>query len=77
MAKVAIVGGGIAGLAAAIRLSDQSSIELSVFEASERLGGALRTDLCDGYLIEHSADMFVSDPDSAIQFVRKLGWVSS
>jgi len=34
--------------------------QVTLFEASGRLGGVLRTERRDGYLIEHSADMFTT-----------------
>jgi len=46
-----VIGGGIAGLAAAAEL--QSSMrEVLVIDASDRPGGVLRTDHVDGYVIE-------------------------
>jgi len=41
--KVAIIGGGITGLVAAFRLR-QNGIDVTVFEASDRPGGVIRTD---------------------------------
>ncbi|MGW5672616.1 FAD-dependent oxidoreductase, partial [Micromonospora sp. NPDC003776] len=43
--RVAIVGGGITGLAAAVRLRDRApaGTEITVYEQSGRLGGKLRT----------------------------------
>ena len=60
--KIAIIGGGISGLAAALRaheLAQQSGREVSItiFEASPRLGGVLRTERIGEYLVEHAADM--------------------
>ncbi|MFD0968178.1 FAD-dependent oxidoreductase [Plantactinospora endophytica] len=48
---VVIVGGGLAGLAAARRLHRAGTPWLLV-EAAERLGGRVRTDAVDGYLID-------------------------
>ena len=69
--NIAVIGGGIAGLAAAYRL--QQSAQVTLFEASDRLGGSLQTTNLDGYRIEHSADMFVSQPDDAVKLCRQLG----
>lgn len=43
--RVAVVGGGIAGLAAAVRLRDRApaGTEITVYEQSGALGGKLRT----------------------------------
>src|SRR5688572_25296313 len=51
--RVAIIGGGISGLAAANRLREvDPTAEITLFEASNRLGGVLQTDCSrDGWLI--------------------------
>lgn len=60
--RVAVVGGGIAGLTAAYRLSRLSpAIHLTLIEAGNQLGGVLQTTRQDGFLIEHSADSFISN----------------
>ena len=69
--KIAVVGAGIAGLATAHRLCHSTSV--TVYEASDRLGGALQTTDHDGYRVEHSADMFVTQPDEAVRLCRELG----
>ena len=51
MNTVAIVGGGITGLAAAFRLS-QAQIPVTLYEAGDRVGGPIRTIREDGYLFE-------------------------
>jgi protoporphyrinogen/coproporphyrinogen III oxidase len=72
--RVAMIGGGIAGLAAAHRLVTlEPSTEVALFEASDRLGGVLRTDAVDGYLVERSADSFVTNVPGAITLCRELG----
>ena len=51
MGAVAIVGGGVAGLTAAYRLK-QRGVRVVVYEAGERVGGAVRTLRSEGYLAE-------------------------
>nr|MBA3315368.1 protoporphyrinogen oxidase [Planctomycetaceae bacterium] len=63
--RVAIVGGGLAGLCAALRLTDLAresnrSLDITVFEASDRLGGAIETLHERDYLIERGADSFLT-----------------
>jgi oxygen-dependent protoporphyrinogen oxidase len=72
--RVAVVGGGISGLAAAHRLVElDRSVAVTLFEASGRLGGILRTTRQDGFLIEHSADNFITDVPWAIDLCRRVG----
>src|SRR5215211_1808495 len=51
MGAVAVVGGGVAGLTAAYRLK-QRRVRVVVYEAGERVGGAIWTRRSDGYLAE-------------------------
>ena len=39
------------------------ALSVTLFEAESQLGGLLRTKRQDGFLIEHSADNFIYDPD--------------
>jgi protoporphyrinogen oxidase len=50
--RVAVIGGGLAGIAAANDLQN-SGFEVRLFEATDRLGGKLKTDHIDGFLIDH------------------------
>lgn len=72
--RVAIVGGGVAGLTAAFTLRRiNSAIEVDLFEASSRVGGAIRTERTAEYLIEHGADMFATEPPAAMELCGELG----
>jgi oxygen-dependent protoporphyrinogen oxidase len=51
MGGVAVVGGGISGLAAAYRLR-QRGVPVTLFEASSRTGGAIGSERADGFLVE-------------------------
>jgi oxygen-dependent protoporphyrinogen oxidase len=55
--KVAIVGGGLTGLAAAYRLQTLG-FEPTVYEAAERAGGVVRTDRERGFLAESGPNSF-------------------
>ena len=50
-AEVVIVGGGLAGLAAARRL-DRAGVDWLLVEAADRLGGRVATDVVDGFLLD-------------------------
>lgn len=72
--RIAIVGAGITGLAAALRTADlDPAAELVVLEGSDRVGGVLRTEQSDGFLIEHSADNFITDQPGVLDFCRRVG----
>ncbi|MEX2173269.1 MAG: protoporphyrinogen oxidase [Pirellulaceae bacterium] len=72
--RIAIIGGGISGLAAANRVRELCpEAELTLFEAADRLGGVLQTDRRDGWLIERSADMFTTREPWALDLCRRLG----
>lgn len=72
--RVAILGGGITGLAAAHRLQElDPNAPFTLFEAADRWGGVLNTERLDGFLIEHSADNFITDQPWALDLCRRLG----
>ncbi|GAB3080228.1 protoporphyrinogen oxidase [Micromonospora schwarzwaldensis] len=77
--RVAIVGGGITGLAAAVRLRDRApaGTEITVYEQSGRLGGKLRTGELAGGPVEFGAESFLMrDPaggeSAAVTLARRL-----
>lgn len=72
--RVAIVGGGISGLAAAHALATKHpGIEVRLFEASSRLGGNVRTLRKDGFVIDEGPDSWVSSKPSLTQLARAVG----
>ena len=72
--RIAIIGGGISGLAAAHRLTElQPLSQPTLFEATNRLGGTLQTTHHDGWLVERSADMFTTREPWALDLCRRLG----
>ena len=77
MKRIAIVGGGIAGLTAAYELSQQSrngaSIEVVLFESSNRLGGIVETVREGGFIIECGPDAWVTEKPWARNLVEELG----
>jgi oxygen-dependent protoporphyrinogen oxidase len=71
---LAVIGGGITGLAAAHRLhSLLSTAELRLFEAGPRLGGVLHTQRRGDLLLEHGADSFIDKTPWAVELCRELG----
>ena len=50
--SVVVIGAGLAGLTCAIYLQ-RSGVEVTVLEASDRVGGRVKTDSVSGYLFDH------------------------
>jgi oxygen-dependent protoporphyrinogen oxidase len=69
---VAIVGGGIAGLAAAWELQ-QRGIAGCVLEESPRVGGVIQTDRFDGWTIDAGPDALLVQKPAAVSLCRELG----
>lgn len=70
--KVAVVGGGIAGLTAALRLT-QAGHEVALLDGGARPGGVLGTSRADGYRREQAANGFLGAPDGAAALCAELG----
>jgi oxygen-dependent protoporphyrinogen oxidase len=77
MKRIAIVGGGISGLAAAFALEERrragESLEYVVYESGPRFGGVLATEQVDGCLIEAGPDSFLTEKPWAADLCRRLG----
>ncbi|HEY8552230.1 MAG TPA: protoporphyrinogen oxidase [Thermaerobacter sp.] len=76
--RVAVVGGGIAGLAAALRLLELArshgvSLDVRVIEAAQRVGGKVQTERVGGFVIEQGPDSLVTSKPHGVQLVRRLG----
>ena len=59
MAHFTVVGAGLAGLAAACTLHDRGN-EVTVLEASNGVGGRVRTDAVDGYLLDRGFQILLT-----------------
>jgi oxygen-dependent protoporphyrinogen oxidase len=77
MKRVAIIGGGVAGLAAAYELArlarDVAAVEGVLFEASTRLGGIVETVREGGFVIECGPDAWVTEKPWARELAEELG----
>ncbi|KAL8237504.1 hypothetical protein R6Q59_018585 [Mikania micrantha] len=56
---VVVVGAGLAGLAAALRLHSEN-IPFLLVEASDAVGGRVRTDTVDGFLLDRGFQIFIT-----------------
>jgi protoporphyrinogen/coproporphyrinogen III oxidase len=76
--RAVVVGGGIAGLAAAYRLQRLATdagteVDVTLLEASDRLGGKIQTERGDGLVIEYGPDSFLSYKPAATKLAAALG----
>lgn len=75
--RVAIIGGGIAGLSAAYYLEKArrggAAIEWLLFEKSDRLGGVIKTEHREGCVLEAGPDSFLSVKPDGARLCRDLG----
>ncbi len=81
MKRVIVIGGGIAGLAAAHRLSEikhdkSGALEVTLLEASHRLGGSIATERVDDFLVEGGPDSFITEKPWALQLCDRIGLTS-
>ena len=72
--RVAVIGGGISGLTTAFHLRELApNADVTLFESRDRLGGTLNTQHTDGFLIEESADNYLTDPPTVLNLAERLG----
>jgi protoporphyrinogen/coproporphyrinogen III oxidase len=76
--RVVVVGGGISGLAAAWELTGGAdrrpdAPEVSVLEASTRLGGPLRSEDLGGRIVDMGPDGFLGRRREAVDLCREVG----
>jgi oxygen-dependent protoporphyrinogen oxidase len=75
--RTAIIGGGIAGMAAAFELEQArkagAKIEYTLFEARQRLGGCLASEIVDGAVLERGPDSFLTEKPAGAELCRELG----
>ncbi len=76
--RVTIIGGGIAGLAAAHRIAElakenPSVSKVTLLEATERLGGSIATERVGDFLVEAGPDSFITEKPWALRLCERLG----
>jgi oxygen-dependent protoporphyrinogen oxidase len=74
MKRVVIVGGGLAGLAAAYRLARENrAVSVTLIESRPRLGGKILTERVGGFVLEGGPDSFLSSKPRGLGLCRELG----
>ncbi|WP_454116976.1 protoporphyrinogen/coproporphyrinogen oxidase [Microbacterium aurum] len=71
-AHVVVAGGGVAGLVAALECA-KVGIRVTVIEASDRLGGSIRTEEIDGLAVDLVADGFALGAPALDTLIDELG----
>lgn len=76
--RVVVVGGGVAGLAAAQRLVERAraggpAVDVVLVEAGPRLGGTIATEHTGGFLVEGGPDAFITEKPWALALCDRLG----
>ena len=77
--RIAVIGGGLSGLATAFYLKRYSEdAEIRLFESGSRLGGVIGTETVEvpdvgRFVIDHGADMFATEPPAALKLCHDLG----
>jgi oxygen-dependent protoporphyrinogen oxidase len=79
--RVIVIGGGIAGLAAAHRLGEikkerNRDLAVTLLEASPRLGGSIATERIGEYLVEAGPDSFITEKPWALKLCERIGLTS-
>jgi protoporphyrinogen/coproporphyrinogen III oxidase len=69
--QVAVIGGGISGLACAYKLR-QLGVDVTLFEARDHSGGLIETHEKDGFLFESGPQSFQGTP-SVLALIHELG----
>jgi protoporphyrinogen/coproporphyrinogen III oxidase len=75
--RIAIIGGGIAGLATAYELEKArqagAAVEYTLFDERPRLGGSLASEIVGGAVLERGPDSFLTEKPAAAELCRELG----
>jgi oxygen-dependent protoporphyrinogen oxidase len=76
MRRIAILGGGVSALAAALDLHEAAQrgapLSLAIFERTARAGGCVQTLREDGYTLELGPDSLLADKPAARELLRRL-----
>jgi oxygen-dependent protoporphyrinogen oxidase len=77
MKRIAIIGGGVAGVAAAYELAQRArngaAVQVVLFEALPRLGGIVETVREGGFVMECGPDAWVTEKPWARELAEELG----
>jgi protoporphyrinogen/coproporphyrinogen III oxidase len=75
MQRIAVIGGGIAGLTVALRRSNAGD-EVVLFEAAPKVGGQLVSESTNGFVVEHGGEGFVARSEAVPALAAEAGIAS-
>lgn len=70
--NIGVVGAGVAGLAAGVHLLEKGC-QVRIFEASDRVGGWIKTTRVDGYQLEWGPNSFLPGSENLFRLVQAAG----
>ena len=74
MRKVVVIGGGISGLACARRIADEDTgAQITLLEASSRVGGNIKTEDSSGFVCEMGPSGFLNRHPSTLALAERVG----
>jgi oxygen-dependent protoporphyrinogen oxidase len=79
MKRVVIIGGGISGLATAYSLREHQELgnveefEILLIDSNPRVGGNIKTEKHNGFIVEGGPDCFISEKPWALALCRRIG----
>ena len=77
MSRVAVIGGGLTGLATAYYLGQaKPDRQIDVFEEEHRFGGKIKTKRVDGYVVEVGPDSYLARKQAMTDLINELGLVT-
>ena len=73
--RIAIIGGGIAGLAAGfyIRQKFGDDVDLKIYEKENRLGGTIGVTHENGFIIDWGPNGFLDREPLTLEFINQVG----
>lgn len=74
MSRIAVIGGGLTGLATAYYLGrSETTASIDVFEKESRFGGKIKTKRVDGYVVEVGPDSYLARKQAMTDLINDLG----
>lgn len=71
--RIGIIGGGLTGLTAAYRLVENDQADVTLYEASDRLGGLAAGFELDGHRVEQAYHFLYTTDEYILAMVEELG----